>query len=473
MHLDFRSPVPLSEQLAAILRGKYVEQAEPGSELPTLKEIAREFDVGVGVVREAFGRLRKQGLIYSRVGIGTFVAKKSAPAGELTIAFFDKPGEGNTIRAIIRAFEERNPEVTVHLRVSDPANFTAFFERMQRKNMEADLVFMQESSFFDIGTSRLRELPPEVLEFARRACDPHAMQLFARGRKIFGLPILFSPVVVFYNRKLFDARGEKYPRDDWDFEQFLQVADRLTDIGAGTFGFCLTQQPNRWMNVLLADNVRVVHRRGLPYFDLDDKRLAKSLARTRSLMLRSTVLHDEGALLQAFVQERISMIFASYIGLGQIMRMRAELGAGTRLRLGAALLPRGVKQTSLWMGTGVAMTRNAPHPQQAMNFLRFAMSPAAQKPVLRAGCGIPVLKQVQPGTRFCQSRVEVRDYDAFERYGDDTPILGAFRHDPEWERFKHEMYLVWIGMQDIDRALENVRQQSGRKGSRKSTRSMA
>ena len=457
MPLDFRSPIPLSEQLAGILRKEYVEQQEPGVVLPTLKEVAREFDVGVGVVREAVSRLRKQGLIYSRVGIGTFVAEKASSASELTVAFSDKPGEGNTIRAIIRAFEEQNPDVTVHLRAAAPANYTACFDRLQRKNMKADLVFLQESSFFDIGAGKLRNLPAEFLETALATCNHHAMELFAKGGKTYGLPILFSPVVVLYNQKMFNAKKEPYPRDDWTFEHFLQVADRLNDAEKGTVGFCLTQQPNRWMNVLLADNVRVVRKCGRPYFDLADKRLRKSLTRVKSFLSGSSVLHDEGALLQAFAQERIGMIFASYIALGQILRMRSDLGTRTKLKIGASLLPRSERQTSLWMVTGVALAKDAPHPAQALNFLRFSVSPAAQDLVRRAGCGIPVLEKAQPGVRFRSGQVEVNGYDAFNRYGQDTPILGAFRHDPAWERFKHEMYLVWTGMQEVDRALENVK----------------
>ncbi len=45
---------------------------------------------------------------------------------------------------------------------------------------------------------------------------------------LYGLPWIAQPVVVFYNKNLFDAAGLKYPTDDWTWDDFISDAKALT-----------------------------------------------------------------------------------------------------------------------------------------------------------------------------------------------------------------------------------------------------
>lgn len=44
----------------------------------------------------------------------------------------------------------------------------------------------------------------------------------------YGLPWIAQPVVVYYNRGLFDAAGLDYPQDDWTWDDFTETARALT-----------------------------------------------------------------------------------------------------------------------------------------------------------------------------------------------------------------------------------------------------
>lgn len=69
--------------------------------LPSENELARAFGVSRPVVREALGRLRKEGLIYSRQGAGSFVAGRTIDHATLGFARIE------TIADIQRCFEFR------------------------------------------------------------------------------------------------------------------------------------------------------------------------------------------------------------------------------------------------------------------------------------------------------------------------------------------------------------------------------
>lgn len=79
MPLDFNSPVPLYYQLAEILeRDIRSGQYRAGEQLPTTKELAERYQVGLQTVRAALSQLENKGLIFRRAGKGTFVADRPA-----------------------------------------------------------------------------------------------------------------------------------------------------------------------------------------------------------------------------------------------------------------------------------------------------------------------------------------------------------------------------------------------------------
>lgn len=61
--------------MTRISNGEY----PPDHKLPSEKELSEQFDVSRPIVREALDRLRKEGLVYSRQGAGSFVRLRSEP----------------------------------------------------------------------------------------------------------------------------------------------------------------------------------------------------------------------------------------------------------------------------------------------------------------------------------------------------------------------------------------------------------
>jgi len=53
--------------------------------------------------------------------------------------------------------------------------------------------------------------------------------------KIYAIPAYIGPMMVFYNKDMYDEAGLPYPikepTDDWSWDQFMQNAERLTQVG--------------------------------------------------------------------------------------------------------------------------------------------------------------------------------------------------------------------------------------------------
>lgn len=69
-------PVPLSRQLAAIIRNR-IESGElaPGARLPGIIALAGEYEIAPITVRKALDILKDEGLIEGVSGLGTFVTE--------------------------------------------------------------------------------------------------------------------------------------------------------------------------------------------------------------------------------------------------------------------------------------------------------------------------------------------------------------------------------------------------------------
>lgn len=79
------------------------------------------------------------------------------------------------------------------------------------------------------------------------------IEFFTVDGELYCLPNDIAPVaVIYYNKELFDKAGIPYPRDDWDWDDFLLTAKRLTlknDEGDITQHGFLSET---WMNFVLS-----------------------------------------------------------------------------------------------------------------------------------------------------------------------------------------------------------------------------
>ncbi|MGF7158753.1 GntR family transcriptional repressor for pyruvate dehydrogenase complex [Rhodoligotrophos appendicifer] len=94
----------LADQIAEVLRREIVEGVRsPGSRLPTEQQLAEMFDVGRAAIREAISRLKQDGLVQSRQGLGAFVTETG-----ISTAFRIEPARLDR-RELALMFEFRRP----------------------------------------------------------------------------------------------------------------------------------------------------------------------------------------------------------------------------------------------------------------------------------------------------------------------------------------------------------------------------
>ena len=130
--------------------------------------------------------------------------------------------------------------VKVDLRVVDWNSIDQQVSTMIQANQPPDVLNL--NSFSSYAKDGLLYTADEVLSPKTR---DDFIEAFARGGqyqgRLYGFPILSSARAFFYNTDLFEKAGIAGPPRTWD--DFLQAARKIQDLGGGTIGYALPLGP--------------------------------------------------------------------------------------------------------------------------------------------------------------------------------------------------------------------------------------
>lgn len=80
LNLDFRSDVPLTNQIVAQIQHQLADGVlHPGDQLPTVRALALELRVNFNTVARAYRMLDEAGIISTQQGRGTFILEQPPP----------------------------------------------------------------------------------------------------------------------------------------------------------------------------------------------------------------------------------------------------------------------------------------------------------------------------------------------------------------------------------------------------------
>lgn len=137
---------------------------------------------------------------------------------------------------LVQMYQERNPHVTVNYSpVADPnANF---YQQLQTSIAGGTPPDISSFQGWEWQTYADKELLAPVDDFVKRdgfeAIYPQDVKGVAdttiRKGKTYLIPLQLATMVMFYAKKPFDDAKLPYPTDDWTFEEFLEIAKKLTN----------------------------------------------------------------------------------------------------------------------------------------------------------------------------------------------------------------------------------------------------
>ncbi len=324
--------------------------------------------------------------------------KSSGSGEEIRLEFWNtmEGPEAKVMPELIKTFEQRNPGIRIESVFVDFYKAREKFKESSKAGAGPDIMradrfwladFVKNNVIVNIQASKIKDEIDDMV--------PIAKGVVVLDGKFWAMPISVDCLAMFYNKKHFQEKGLKAPAN---FDQFTEVATKLTDKNTGRYGFFI--YPNGWYFEPFFFGF------GGQYFNNEGK-LAINSDQARKAMQYLLHLKDElrvippvnlrsnvyQTMIHSFKSGQVSMIFTGPWAIRTVI-------AGTAFKddnnnLGIAQIPEGPCGTFSPTGCQtLVISKNSKHPEAALKFLQYMFSPEVQKQLSVVNFGLPARRTV-------------------------------------------------------------------------------
>lgn len=272
---------------------------------------------------------------------------------------------------------------------------------------EPDVMTLDASSAAAfIANNTLRNLTPfaRAEHFDLDVYYPNVLDMARRHEHLYALPADFTPMMLYYNKRLFDRAGVPYPQEGWTWQEFRLSCQKLTTRPPGSlhptqYGFLVENWMPGWIpwiwqnggDVLSPDGSHAAGALDSPttqealgfFADLVRDGFAPSLSQSQA----------QGA--NPFQSGLVAMQISGHWNL-------VGLKASETLKLedvGVVGLPQNRRRITVLYESGYAMTQHCKHPQAAWEYIKFWSGPFVQRKKAELGLGISANRQIAESRR--------------------------------------------------------------------------
>lgn len=257
-------------------------------------------------------------------------------------------------------------------------------------------VFLLDSKLIPTFTNKkiLLDLTPFIAQHRIDTAQwyPNVLNIARKGSALYAFPKGFTSLMVYYNKRLFDEANIPYPSSDWTWDDYLEIAKKLTkDLnGDGTidqYGAEFDNQYFYWIPWVWSADADVVSKDGLHASDvLNSPQTQAALQFLIDLRVRHKVAPETGSWVQAEKTGAHYQLFANgkiamhVDGHWRMPRFIAQIEEG-KLELGVAPFPRhpSGRKINVMYESGWCVPVNAKHPKEAALLAAFMAGETANR----------------------------------------------------------------------------------------------
>lgn len=295
-------------------------------------------------------------------------------AEPITITFIHPSFDAEFYQALANEFTATHPQITVELvpvrrwdYEVDPEAVDVFIATPYH------VMGLQEQE--DI--LNLSPIIEHDLAFSAPDFHPGVLEAFGNEDGVWAVPAGVDPLVMYYNKGLFDSAGATYPRSGWTWEDFLDAALSVADQETNTFGYISAPDA--------ADPLLFIYQHGGRILDdlekptrttFDDPLTIEAVEWYADLVLEHNVIPTPDQMQQAFPGDRggSQAIRLGRIGMwvdslsargGQDWRGNWDMGWGV------VSLPRDLRSLTLISAEGYFISSHAQNREACWRWISF------------------------------------------------------------------------------------------------------
>ena len=236
---------------------------------------------------------------------------------------------------------------------------------------------------------------------------PEVVDRYTVNGKVLGIPRDTAPMAcVYYNKKLFDEAGLPYPTDDWDWNDLLAKAQKLTKVDKDgkviQYGF----YSDMWPNFVLSDGGKIVDDVKHPTKcllnspeSMEGLQFLVDLSHKYKVSPTSNTFRNLGlGVIQMFMMQRVAM-FHSGIWETPVVRKAKDFDWDVAM---FPKSPKGIRKFATG-GTAYGILKTTKYPEQAWEVLKALSGDEGQIMLAESGLAQPANKKIAEGEHFAGS----------------------------------------------------------------------
>ena len=404
-------------------------------------EVRRHFDLCHLLPRRIGGTLLVLCVLLSpAMGCGPTVTPEPDP---VTISFAYSSGDQEYYQKQVRAFSERSPNITVELRSGGGGRFG--WSRPEGADVFVSSQFALDTLREEDGILSITPFIEMDESFNLSDYYPSIVEIYTTGGELWAVPSGADPLVMYYNRDMFDERGVAYPEIGWTWDDFLAVGSALTRAEMDVFGYA----PHYDLGIeFVLDPLAIIYQHGGRVFDdvAGSTRLIFDDPLTIEALRWYTGLWDVHAIAPSpgDVRESASVYaniwtgivdgrFAMWTGLLSD-RKDTTWPSVLRDRSGVVALPRDELSATVVLVDGYFISSDTPHREACWEWLVFLSQqmPPTGVPTRRSLAESEVYEQQAGESIAAAARSSVASAMPFSsrlvwRWRRISPLVGAIR----------------------------------------------
>jgi len=379
----------------------------------------------------------KNFILYASIIFLLFNCGKETKKKVITYAGYCTPEELPIMQNAFKEFEENNPDIKVNfVWVSIWNEYWAKILTMIAGGETPDVMYMGGEFLPPMAKKGVLEPLDSYLEndkeIKKSDFFPQALESYTYKGKLYGIPRDVAPVLMYYNKDIFDRFGLKYPDETWDWKKLVEVSKKLTkdlnnDGIIDQFGFDVYGAGE------LYQCFRFIQQNGGSIFsddrkksNLNKKEAIEALQFLADLIFKYHIApkpHERSGI-DLFVSGRIAMHEDGY---WMVSHYRKEI---KNFKWDVAPIIKNKKRVGTLFGTSYVMAATSKNKEAAWKLIKFIAGPKIQEFNLRKELAIPALKTVALRKDILELPYVKKFVDAIE-YSVPPPFI------EEWHEFAH------------------------------------
>ncbi|MDF2671485.1 MAG: GntR family transcriptional regulator [Paenibacillus sp.] len=427
----------------------------PGDLIPSEQELSKQFQLSRNSVRGALEQLQNEQVVEKIANVGNKVtANQRKQPIQLKMGVYKSAYRDMAIEDLLHDYHKANPNVRIQLVTLPEEDSFQTIETYVQNNM-LDLMTVNYTHFRQIqerGT--LHELfeplddKPEVYPFLS---NPYKTQ-----DQVWLRPVIFSPVILCYNKKHFSEMGLLEPDSSWSWETLTEAAKALSE-GHNRFGFYFfLLSENRWSVFLLQNGVRFT-RHADGKLNIRHPGFTSMMEYCRELLFGQAdrplyMLESENDAELLFRQEKASMIITTYFNLNYFKDCDFPIDI--------APLPSSGQYKTLLLNIGIAVSQFSTLKGEAVKFADYLISHAGQLAIRQHTYSLPSVKAIAESDGYKSEYLTLPS--RFMMFREIFPTFNYYTElnltPSEFNMIRKELRLFWANLETVEQFCDRMDQ---------------